>query len=138
MQQLERSSSGGRNSACSLRRGTAIVALLALCACASTPEPPNQAIQAAELAIASAERARIADTSSPELGEARRKLMEARTAINEKDMTHAERLAEESRVHADLAIAQADLSKARTVNDEMKQGTETLKDEMQRNQGVQQ
>lgn len=121
-----------------LRSAFALATLLALGACASTPEPPNQAIQAAELAIAAAEQARITDSSSVELGSARSKLREARVAVNDENMVLAERLADESRVDAELASAKAELSRARVVNEKTKAGTETLKQEMQRNEEVQQ
>lgn len=125
------------NRVVSWRIAIAITGLLTLSACASSPEAPDQAMQAAELAIASAEQARVADSSSPELAQARVKLAAARAEINNDHMVRAERLANEARVDAELASAKAEVSKARTVNDEMKESTETLKQEMQRNEGVQ-
>ncbi len=50
-------------------------------------------------------------------------------------MVEAETLAEESRVHADLASAQAEMIKARAVNVEMQKSIDTLKQEMQRSSG---
>lgn len=110
---------------------------LLLAACASTPKPPDQALQAAEMAITTAEQARVADYASPELGEARQKLAAARNAAQEKKMVLAERLAEQSRADAELAIAKAGVGKASVVNEEMKKSTDTIKQEMQRNPGVQ-
>ena len=49
----------------------ATMGLLLLTGCASTPQPPTQALQAAEMAITTAEQARVADYASPELGAAR-------------------------------------------------------------------
>ena len=100
--------------------------------------PPTQALQAAELAIANAEKARVADYASPELSQARDKLASARTAVEQEQMEMALYLVEQSRVDADLASAKAEVVKAKTVNDEMKKSIETLKQEMQRNPGVQQ
>ena len=114
---------------------TALAGLLMLTACASTPMPPTEALQAAELAITNAEEARVADYASPELGEARAKLTAARTAIQQEKMVEAQRLAEQSRVDAQLATAKAEMLKAKTVNDEMLKNTSTLKQEMQRNTG---
>jgi hypothetical protein len=108
-----------------------------LSGCASTPQPPNQAIQAAELAINNADQARVADYASPELVEAREKLTAARLAVEKKDMVAAQRFAEQSRADADLAIAKTGVAKAKAVNDEMKKSTSTLKQEMQRNTGAQ-
>ncbi|MGK2915172.1 MAG: DUF4398 domain-containing protein [Porticoccaceae bacterium] len=120
-----------------LRVATAVVGLLTLAACASAPQPPNLALQAAEIAIANAEQARIADYASPELSQAREKLTAARAAVQREEMVIAQRLAEQSRVDAELAAAKSALVKAGTVNDEMQKGTDTLKQEMQRNPGVQ-
>lgn len=108
------------------------VSIVTISACASAP-PPTQAMQAAELAISNAEQARVADYASPELGEAREKLSAARDAIHQEKMVEAERLAEQARVNAELATAKSAVAKANTVNDEMKTGTETMKQEMHRN-----
>lgn len=119
-----------------LRIAFAITGALALTACSSGPRPPNEALQAADQAIESAEQARVADYASPELGIAREKLNDARLAVQREDMELAQRLAEQSRVAAELALAQAQASKATVVNDEMKKSTKTIKQEMQRNPGV--
>lgn len=115
----------------------AVGAVLLLGACASTPAP-NEALQAAELAIINAERARVADYAAPELGDARSKLTAARAAVNEENMILAERLAEQSRVGAELAIAKAEVGKTKAVNDEMQKSTDVMQQEMQRNRGISQ
>lgn len=112
----------------------AIAGMLILSACASTPVP-QAALQAAELAITNAEQARVADYAAPELGEARSKLTAARTAVQEEDMVLAERLAEQSRLGAELAIARAEVAKTKAVNDEMQKSTDVIQQEMQRNTG---
>lgn len=104
-----------------------------LAGCASTPKAPDQALQAAELAIANAEQARVADYASPELSEAREKLTAARVAVVEKEMVRAARLAEQSRADADLAIAKAQAAKAQEINDELDKNINTLQQELQRN-----
>jgi hypothetical protein len=58
--------------------------------------------------------------------------------VQEEDMVLAQRLAEESRVNAELASARAQAARAKVVNDEMEQSTDALKQEMQRNRGIQQ
>lgn len=108
---------------------------LVLAGCASTPKAPNQALQAAELAIATAEQERVADYASPELGAAREKLTEARAAVANKDMVRAARLAEKSRADAELAVAKADVAKAREVNADLNKNINTLQQELQRNTG---
>jgi len=116
--------------------GLAILALVA--GCASTTPEPKLALQAAEQAIASADRSRVADAASPELSEARARLTDARKAVQEKRMVDAERLADEARVDADLASARIQTAKDLAVNDEIRHGTATLAQEMQRHQGGQQ
>lgn len=115
--------------------GAAVAGLLALGACATPPEPPTQALQAAESAISNAEQSRVADYASAELTIAREKLAAARVAIRNDEMVQAEYLALESRVHAELAYAQAEEVKAKAVNDEMQKSIDTLKSEMQRATG---
>lgn len=119
-----------------LRLAATLPALLLLVACATVPPPPTQELQAAEMAIASAEKARVADYASPELSEARVKLTAARSAVKQQKMVLAGRLAEQSRVDAELASAKAEEARARRVNDEMKESTDTLKHEMMRNPGA--
>ena len=108
--------------------------VLLLAACASSP-PPLVALSEAKQAIAVADQAHITDASSPELAEARTKLAAADTAVQAKRMSQAERLAQESRVDAELAFAQTDAQKNQAVNDEMLHSTQTLSEEMQRNTG---
>ena len=121
-------------SVCSLTAG-AIVCLF-LAACASTP-PPTQQITAAEVAIGHAEQAQVADYASPELSAAREKLTAARAAVTKEDMKTAKRLAEQAALEAELATAKLNAAKAKTVNEEMLKSTSVIKQEMQRNQGVQ-
>jgi hypothetical protein len=116
----------------------ATLAVVALTACASMPEPPLQQLQAAELAITSAEQAGVADYSAPQLNQAREKLASARTAVVQEEMVLAARLADESKVEADLASANAEMLKAKAVNAEMQDSIDTLKQELQRNSGARQ
>jgi H+/gluconate symporter-like permease len=111
---------------------------LALAACATPPQPPTQALQAAESAIANAEQSRVADYASAELTIAREKLTAARAATRNNEMAQAEFLAIESRTHAELAYAQAEELKAKAVNDEMQKSIDTLKKEMERARGARQ
>jgi PBP1b-binding outer membrane lipoprotein LpoB len=116
---------------------TVFATLLLLSGCASTPQPPTSDLQAAEQAIASAERARVADYASVELSDARDKLSAARSAVQEEKMVQAQRLAQQAKADAELASAKAEVAKARVVNEQMQKGTDTLKQEMQRNTGDQ-
>lgn len=123
------------NAARTLMYGLTIAGLLTLGACASVLQPPAQSMQAAELAITNAEQARVADYASLELNQAREKLLAARKAVQQEKMVSAQRLADESRVKAELASAKAEMIKAKVVNDEMRESTNTLKQEMTRNTG---
>lgn len=124
--------------ASSLYVATAIAGFLTLSACATAPEPPTRALQAAESAIASAEQDRVATYASAELREAREKLTIARAEVRDENMVKARYLAEESLVHAQLAAAQAEEVKAKAVNDDMQKSIDTLKQEMQRSSGARQ
>jgi len=110
--------------------------VLLFAACASTPPAPDVALSSAQQAIAAADQQRVADTSYPTLSEARDKLAEAQTAVTDKRMADAARLADEARVDALLATAQIQQSKDQAVNDEMVQSTRMLTEEMQRNSGA--
>jgi len=114
----------------------AVLASSLIMACASTP-PPTRQLTAAESAISHAEQAQVADYASPELVEARENLADARAAVANKEMTRAARLAQKAELNANLATAKTAAVKAKTVNDEMQKSTTVIKQEMQRNQGVQ-
>lgn len=119
----------------SLRAATGLASVLLLSACASTPPAPTAQLQAAQQAIASAERADASRHAAGELSAARTKLASANSAVQAEEMVAAERLAGESRVEAELASARTAFVKARIVNDEMQSSTGTLIDEMQRKSG---
>lgn len=111
--------------------------LLALAACQSAP-PPTQKMQAAQTAISSAEQERVADYAPIDLRSAHEKLSAARDAIQAKDMDRAARLADESRVSAELASAKTAEMKAKAVNDDMQQNINALQREILRNSGTSQ
>lgn len=124
---------GSRASVCSI---AALASALVLGACATAPQPPSRALQAAESAITTAEQARVADYASAELTLAREKLAAARKAVQAEDMLQAQYLAEESEVYAELASARAEEAKAKAINDDMQKSIDTLKQEMQRVTGA--
>jgi len=117
-----------------LRVATGLAGALMITACASTPAPTAQ-IEAAQQAIAAAERTDASRHAAAELGAAQARLASANTAVQAEEMESAARLADESRVEAELATAKSASVKARMVNDEMKRSTGTLIDEMQRSSG---
>ena len=99
--------------------------------CASTPAPTAQ-IESAQQAIDDAERAEAAKHASPELSQARSKLAAANTAVQNKDMEQAARLAEEARVDAELASARTAAVKAQAANEEIRRSNRALLEEMDR------
>lgn len=119
----------------SLRLVPTLSALLLITSCASAPQPPTSDLQAADQAISSAERARVADYASVELSAARDKLSAARVAVGQEKMVQAQRLAQQAKADAELAYARAEVAKARVVNEQMQKSTDTLKQEMQRTTG---
>ena len=118
-----------------LRVAAGLAGALLIASCASTPPAPTAQLQAAQQAIATAEQMDAGRHAAVELGEARTKLAAADTAVREEKMEGAARLADESRVAAELAASKTATVKATAVNDEMKRSTGTLIDEMQRTTG---
>ena len=107
--------------------------LLLLTACSSAPKPPLAELQAAELAIANAERAQVIRYTSAELNTARTELTAARNAVSAKNMPQAQRLALQSKLSAELAQVHAELLKAQAINQDMQQSIDALQLEAQRN-----
>ena len=126
----------------SLRRhvlkGSSLVAMVVLLAACSHNQEPKMygALQAAETAIADADRNGVNGYPSPELVEARNKLQQARAALEKEEMPLAMFLAQESQVDAELASAKSTLIKEQQVNADMKEGIDALKQEMDRNVGA--
>jgi PBP1b-binding outer membrane lipoprotein LpoB len=114
---------------------TGLLTALILAGCASAPPAPTAKLQAAQQAIASAERTEAGRYAAGELGAARTKLASADTAVSEKRMILAAQFADESRAEAELASAKAAVSKANAVNEDMKRSTGTLVEEMKRSNG---
>ena len=111
---------------------------LALAACATVPLPPNDAFQAADIAISNAENDHAADYAPLEMRTAHEKISAARADAMQTDevqVAQARPLADEARVEADLASAKAHLGKAEAVNQELQKNNSTLNQEIQRGPG---
>ena len=119
-----------------LRTAVVLSGVFVLGACASMPPPPTASLQAARRAISSAESAEAGRYAPGELAEARTELASADMAVSDQRMTLAARLADESRVDAELASARTGEVKAKAVNEEMTRSTSTLIEEMQRSSGA--
>ncbi|HEV8441969.1 MAG TPA: DUF4398 domain-containing protein [Steroidobacteraceae bacterium] len=120
-----------------LRLAVAATALFVATAYASSPPNPAPNLQAAQQAIASAEREEAGTHAFVELSEAREKLSSAQQALNGKKLVEAAQLADEARAEAELAAARSGAAKAQAVNEDMKRSTATLIEEMQRKTGEQ-
>jgi len=114
----------------------AFTASLLLGACASTPPVPTASLDSARLAISNAERGEAGQYAPSELSEARTELASADTDVAQMRMIDAERMANQSRTEAELALATTGQKKAQAVNEEMKNSAGTLIQEMQRNAGA--
>jgi TolA-binding protein len=120
------------------RIGAAFAGSLLLGACASTAPVPTASLDAARLAISNAERGEAGQYAASELAEARTELRSADGDVTQMRMVDAERMANQSRTEAELALATAGQKKAQAVNDEMQQSAGILIQEMQRNTGASQ
>lgn len=112
--------------------------VLALAACAAAPQPPTDALQAADIAVTNAENDHAADAAPLEMRTAHEKLTAARADAlkpDEQSMTQARQLADEARVDAELASSRARLAKAEGVNQELQKNSNTLRQETQRGSG---
>lgn len=109
-----------------------MLAAVLVSGCASTPPPPTDAMQAAEIAIKRAEEARVVDYASLELTSAREKLAASRNAAQSEDMRMARMLADEATFDAELATAKAEAAKARAANAEVVKSIDGMKQEIQR------
>jgi hypothetical protein len=119
-----------------LQYGIAASLILAVSACASNPPVPTASLQAAQQAIAVADRAEAGQFAPGELGDARTRLASANQAVESKNMTSAERLALQSRAAAELATAKTAAVKAVAVNADMVRSNAALTEEMNRNAGA--
>lgn len=115
-----------------------LIGVLAIAACASTPQPPTDALQAADIAVANADKENGAEYAPLEMRTAHEKLAAAHDNAKQEDqqhMTNSRRLADEARSDADLATSKARLAKADAVNKEMQKNGNALRQETQRGSG---
>jgi uncharacterized membrane protein YdfJ with MMPL/SSD domain len=113
-------------------------AVLALAACASVPQPPLDALQAADIAVTNAEKDNGAEFAPLEMRSAHEKLADAHASAlktDEQSMTKSRQLADEARSDADLASSKARLAKADAVNQEMQKSGKALRQETKRSSG---
>ena len=113
--------------------------LLASVGCASVSRAPTDAFQAADIAIANAEKEDASEFAPNELISARNKIAAAKAAVGknqrESDVMRARRLAEEARSDAEFASARARDARAQAVNADLQKNNDTLREELQRTSG---
>jgi hypothetical protein len=112
--------------------------VLAFAACAAVPQPPNDALQAADISVANAEKEHGTEYAPLEMHSAHEKLATAHESAQQPDeqhITQSRRLADEARADADLATSKARLARSEMVNQEMQKNGNALRQETQRNSG---
>lgn len=114
-------------------RAAALTSVVTIAACASG-EPPNAQLAASRTAISDAERAGAAERAPVELNSARTKLDRAQDAARRDRFEEAARLAREAEIDAQLASAKAQSSEAQAALTQVRQGINTLQQELQRQQ----
>ena len=115
-----------------MRAATIPAVLLAAAGCASSPKPVADLANAHAL-IAQAEQSDAQQFASSDLEAARSKLRQADADAQDKPVIAA-RLAQESSVDAEVALARTRSLKATQALAEVNAGTQTLRSESQRNE----
>ena len=107
--------------------------------CAGTTRAPMDAFQAADIAIANAEKDQASDFAPNEMIGARAKIASARALVaknpREKDLLRARQLAEAAQSDAEYASALVRDGRAQAVNAELQKNNQTLREELQRTTG---
>ena len=113
--------------------------LFASVGCASVSRAPTDAFQAADIAIANAEKEEASEFAPNELISARNKIAAAKSAVankpSESEVMRARRLAEEARSDAEFASARARDAREQAVNADLQKNNDTLRQELQRTSG---
>ncbi|MDJ0654733.1 MAG: DUF4398 domain-containing protein [Xanthomonadales bacterium] len=115
----------------------AVATLAGLAACASVPLDTS-ALDRASSAVDRANDAGSVEYAPLELRAAREKLAEARIAAEERNGDLANRLAAESLVSAELALAKSDAARARERTRAQRESNQQLRQELQTDSGREQ
>ncbi len=114
--------------------GVAVLALVSVAGCASGPPRPDEALARAEASVAQAEQAGARTYSGVEFDQSRDKLNNARRLADAGKHAQAAQLAEQAEVDADLAAARSRHATADKAAKEVAAATQTLRDEIKRQQ----
>jgi hypothetical protein len=112
--------------------GVVLASVLLVACMTSAAEAPTASLAAARDAIASAEQSDARRYAGAELDQARQKLDQAESAVSAERMGEAKRLAEQSLITAELAVARTASAKAAEINRQMGRGADALDEEMKR------
>ncbi|MBN2733196.1 MAG: DUF4398 domain-containing protein [Balneolaceae bacterium] len=115
------------------RFGLMICLVLAMGACATTNVPAPDTSEA-ESMIKQAEEAGAQEYAPLELREAREKVEQAKSLVEQEENAKAMRLTKEASVDAELAMVKARSAKAQEAVKQLKETIKTLKEEIERNQ----
>lgn len=105
-----------------------------MAACASAPEPADNQIVRAETSIENAVDGGAQEYASELIEDARDKLGSAKLAAEKGEDEAALRLAEQAELDARVALARAEQSEAEGSLREIRQGIDTLRNELERSQ----
>jgi|AntDeeMinimDraft_5_1070356.scaffolds.fasta_scaffold22436_2 Na+-transporting methylmalonyl-CoA/oxaloacetate decarboxylase gamma subunit len=108
-----------------------LVVIMGACASSNVPAPDTSE---AESMVRQAEEAGAQEYAPLELRNARKKIEEAKTLVDDEQYAKATRLTEEASVDAELAMVKARSEKAREAVEQLRKTIKTLKDEIERNQ----
>ena len=107
--------------------------------CASVSRAPTDAFQAADIAIANAEKEEASEFAPNEMISARNKIAAAKAVVEksqrESDVMRARRMADEARSDAEYASARARDGREQAVNADLQKNNDTLREELQRTSG---
>jgi hypothetical protein len=105
--------------------------LVALVGCATTA--PTEQMARAEATVQRAQETRDVESAALALRKAQDELNEAKTAMQEEDYVEARRKAERAEVDAELALTEAERSRADKAADELANTIDAMQQEMNRN-----
>lgn len=100
-------------------------------ACGST-NPPTQQLTETQMLIQQADQEGAANYAPLEIREAKRKLEQARSAVDQEDFDRALRLLEQANVDAELAHKKSLSSKSQETVFELRENIRTLQEEIER------
>ena len=115
-----------------MAQAAALVAVLALSACASQKAPATADVAVSRNAVANAMQAGAAELAPVEITAARSKMMRANEALAAKDYKLARELAVQAQADAQLAQSKANSAKATAASNALTEDLRVLRQEVER------